>query len=131
MNLLLFLAQEGLPDWAKLVLGPLGALVVMGVYAWHTERTRIPELRAEARARDQALAQARKECAAEKQALMDVADREEAALEAELRAIRGKLTKERALRAWWQRGAQDMATRAGEELPPIPTDIDSTFYGGE
>ena len=42
MNELLLLAEAAqggaLPDWAKYIMGPFGALVLLGIYAWRTEK---------------------------------------------------------------------------------------------
>ena len=111
MGWLLLLAQsadstDGLPSWAKWILGPLGALVIMGVYAYRTEKHRMPKLAQLLLDEQNKNDKLQKENEKEKDELRaDYEGRLEKAKD-ELTACREKYTKERASRAWWQASAE-------------------------
>lgn len=119
---------SGLPWWAKYLLGPLGTLVLLIIYAIRTEKVRIPKLiellEAEQKENDDLR---------DKVATVEKATRVEmqvhvANLTTRLRRCRDKYTKERSTRTWWQAKAEAAYDRLGEKSG-IPKDIDKTSYG--
>jgi hypothetical protein len=132
MNWLILLAQtadatEGLPPWAKYVLGPLGVLVLLLVYAYRTEKHRIPDVIVQIKAKDDAIQLLRDSHKSEMEALREKHDSEEDELRKEIQTWRDKHTKERSVRAWWQSKAEGFAKQLGEESG-IPPDIDKTYH---
>jgi hypothetical protein len=132
MGLLLLLAQtadatEGLPPWAKYILGPVGVLVLLLVYAWRTEKHRIPDVIKQIQTAQAALQLLRDSHKGEMDALRKKCDEDEDKLRKEIATWRDKHTKERSVRAWWQSKAEGFAKQLGEESG-IPPDIDKTFY---
>jgi hypothetical protein len=132
MGFLLLLAEtaaatEGLPPWAKYILGPLGTLVLLGVYAWHTEKKRIPTVIVQIKEAQAALTILRDSHKLEMEALRTKCDEDEDKLRKEIQKWRDKHTKERSTRAWWQSKAEGFAKQLGEDSG-IPPDIDKTHY---
>jgi len=146
MNLvfLLLLAEDtatAMPEWMEPVLGPIGVLVLLLIYAWYTEKKRLP-----------ALVEQLKVCQAKKVALLK--DREtdlntlrathkveqeelrsslegrENAVEEKASKSAAKLAKERGLRIYWEGVAQSLCKQHEEEIPKPPDDVSTTFYGG-
>jgi hypothetical protein len=143
LDIILLLAQEaapatdGLPAWAKYILGPLGALVLMGVYAYWTEKKRIPQFVAVLDQKDKVIKELqtknesfRDKCEEDKEKLRASFETKEKILERDVQDWRDRHTKEKAVRAWYQSQAQQLADDVGEKLKP-PPDIDKTHYGGE
>lgn len=132
MDFLLLLAEtapatDGLPPWAKYILGPVGVLVLLLVYAWRTEKFRIPDVIKQIQEAQAALQLLRDSHKAEMQELREKGEADEDKLRAELQVWRDKHTKERSVRAWWQSKAEGFAKQLGEESG-IPPDIDKTFH---
>lgn len=122
MNLLLFAQEvaktaEGLPYWLQLVLGPLGVLVVLCIYAYRTEKHRIPTLSkllaAEQMKNDTLRDDAEKKEDILRQQMRDEYEPRLTQLGGELKTCREKYTKERGLRTWWQAQAQAGIRRTG------------------
>jgi len=125
----------GMPEWLSYILGPLGALVLLLVYAWYTEKKRIPKFQTTI----DGLA-GKLDAAQKAQAGLGVAHRSELAgmrtahearkteLTDKIEEWRDRHTKEKAVRAWYQAQAQSMAEEGGKELG-VPPDIDRTHYG--
>ena len=135
LEMLIVLAQaadstDGLPAWAKYILGPLGALALLGIYAWHTEKKRIPQVIEQIKQAQKELTQLRDDHKKELETVREKGEAEERRLEDEIQKWRDKHTKERTTRAWWQSKAEDFAKRLGEESG-IPPDIDKTYYQGD
>lgn len=131
LDMLLFLAQvapadphHDLPAWAKYVMGPFGALIILGVYAWRTEKHRIPEMSAMLAAEQARVKALYDENEREKDELRAALEVKIGKVENELRVCREKYTKERATRTWWQAQA-----RAHGVQEPLPEDIDKTSFG--
>lgn len=128
---------DGLPAWAKYVLGPLGALVLMGIYAYWTEKVRVPKYQSVFAGLEERIKSAnernekfRDKCESDKEKMRTDFDVRETSLEREIADWRDRHTKEKSLRAWYQAQAQQLADDHGDELNP-PTDINRTHYGGE
>jgi len=127
---LLLLAQEAaqaaqasggeLHPWAKYILGPLGALILLGIYAWHTERTRMPKLASLLLTEQKKSDTLRDECDAAKKELRTKHSEE-------LALMNEKLNKEVRARIYWQTHAEAL----GAEYDSIPKDIGRTAFGGE
>lgn len=131
-SLLLLLAEtapaaDGLPPWAKYILGPVGALALCVVYAVYTEKKRIPAVIAQIKDAQAALTILRDSHKEEMNKLRTKCEEDEDKLRKELRLWRDKHTKERSARAWWQSKAEGFAKQLGEESG-IPPDIDKTFH---
>jgi len=114
-------ATDVMPTWAKLVVGPLGALA--GSIAWiiYTERVRMPRLTG-------LLATTQEKVETVRKVLEDKMEAREERLQIAVRNCRNKYTKERTARVWWQGKALDFAERLGEKTG-IPQDIDKTSSG--
>lgn len=130
-------ATDGLPVWAKYLLGPLGTLVLMGVYAYWTEKVRVPKfqevftnLEERIKAANQRNEAFRTKCEEDKDAMRKAWETKEKLLEREIADWRDRHTKEKSVRAWYQSQAQHLADDVGEKLKP-PPDIDRTHYGGD
>lgn len=128
-------AAAAMPEWLSYVLGPLGALVLLLVYAWYTERRRIPKFQsliAGLKTDLQALQVSKDSLVSthsiKKDSLRSVFDDEKKELTDKIEEWRDRHTKEKAVRAWYQAKAQALAEDAGEQLGP-PPDIDRTHYG--
>lgn len=142
MDFLLLLAQDaqatdGLPVWAKYILGPLGALVLMGIYAYRIEKVTKPAYKKIIDDKDALIEEARKKlhdfrdkCEADKEELRAKFEVKEKVLERDVQDWRDRHTKEKSVRAWYQAQAEQLADDAGEKLKP-PPDIDKTHYGGD
>jgi len=130
-------ADPTIPSWGKYVLGPLGCLVLLLVYAIYTEKYRIPKFEGLLKTKDDALKEARDELSTlreqnsiKREEIRDKAESREDDLEAEIRKLQAKVAKEKSARAWWQAKATGAFKRLDEELS-IPEDIDKTHYGGD
>jgi hypothetical protein len=123
-------ATDGMPQWGKYALGPLGALVIMGAYAFYTEKKRIPGVVDQIKEAQKALENIRDEHKKETEALRAKFETEEKTLEKEIQLWRDKHTKERSARVWWQSKAEGFAKQLGEDSG-IPPDIDKTHYRDE
>lgn len=124
-----------MPEWLNFILGPLGALVLLLVYAWYTEKRRIPKFQSliEGFKADLQALQVSKDSlmsthSIKKDSLRSAFDDERKELETKIEEWRDRHTKEKAVRAWYQAKAQALAEDAGEQLGP-PPDIDRTHYG--
>lgn len=106
-----------LPDWAKLMLGPLGLVVACLVWIIYTEKMRIPRLVEKLEGEQDEQDELRKHY-----------ESREEQLRAELTRCRDKYTKERAVRAWWQSKAEGFAKQLGTDSG-IPPDINKTSMG--
>jgi hypothetical protein len=142
MNLFYLLAQtppSGPPPpapegWLSYVLGPLGALVLMIVYAWYTEKKRIPKMQVAADDLAAKLEEAGKAKTAleaghraELDGLRKYHDARKAELTEKIDEWQARHTKERGVRAWYQAKGQALAKDAGKQLGP-PPDIEKTHY---
>lgn len=142
LDLILLLAEgaqvaDGLPAWAKYILGPLGALVLMGVYAYRNEKITKPAYKKIIDDKDvlidvgrKKLHEFRDKCDADKEEMREKFEVKERVLERDVQDWRDRHTKEKSVRAWYQAQAEQMADEAGEKLKP-PPDIDKTHYGGD
>jgi len=141
MDWFLLLAQDAhvdaLPVWAKYLLGPLGTLVLMGVYAYWTEKKRVPQFIIVIAAKDGLIEHLqskhedfRDRCESEKDQMRRDFAVKELGLERDVQDWRDRHTKEKSVRAWYQAQAESLADDAGEKLKP-PPDIDRTHYGGD
>ena len=126
--------EDALPSWGKYVLGPLGCLVLLLVYAVYTERYRIPQLHTVIKGMKTRLCemQERLDALGEKHSIKKdeiraKAETREDELEVEVRRLRDKISKEKSARAWWQAKATGAFKRLKEDLS-IPEDIDKTHY---
>lgn len=122
-------AAEGLPDWAKYVLGPTGALVLLAIYAYVTEKKRIPSLIKQLLEAQHKIELVRIDGKEEVSALRTKTEKRETQLETTITEWRDKHTKERTVRAWWQSKAEDAYQQLDKEVG-IPPDIDKTYFGG-
>jgi len=130
-------ADPAIPSWGKYVLGPLGCLVLLLIYAVYTERYRIPKFEGLLTSKETSLKEVRTELETlrDKNSLRQEEIRKEAEaredeLEAEVRRLKDKIAKEKSARAWWQAKATGAFKRLKEDVS-IPEDIDKTHYGGD
>jgi hypothetical protein len=144
MNLFLLLAENAdkaaqaadtMPGWAKYVLGPVGALVLLIVYAVYTEKYRmtaikkvIDDLKDELKEARNDLDTFRDTNSIKKDEIREKAEAREDELEVEIRRLKDKIAKEKSARAWWQAKATGAYKRLEEDLS-IPEDIDKTHFG--
>lgn len=119
-----------MPEWLKLILGPVGALVLLAIYAYYTEKKRIPAVIKQIQDATAALAILRDDHKKEMDALRDKCEVDEKELRSAIQEWRDKHTKERSVRSWWQAKAEDFAKQLGAESG-IPPDIDKTYYRDE
>ena len=104
-------SADAMPSWVKYVLGPLGALVLLLVYAYYTEKVRIPALRKQIKELRNQVDETRDLSSIKKSTIRRTADERESELESEV----GRL---RAARAWWQAKATGAFKRLKEDLTP-------------
>ncbi len=131
-DVLLLLAEaaataDGLPGWAKNRLGPLGALVLLGVYAYYTEKKRIPAVVEQIKKAQMDLTTLRDDHKVETNELRTKHEADEDKLRDDIQEWRDRHTKERGARAWWQSKAEGLAKQLDIEVG-IPPDIDKTHY---
>lgn len=127
------------PTWAKYVLGPLGALVLLGVYAIWTERYRMPEIKrlllaAQAKLEvrcprertecEKRCHRSQEDCDDQRRKMRIKYETNEKKLEAAQSAVRSRYFKEKTRRIWWRQKATDLAEKHGEPVPKMPRDID-------
>lgn len=131
IDVFLFLAEaataDGLPGWAKFLLGPLGALALLGIYAYYTEKKRIPAVVEKIEKAQTDLTTLRDEHKVETNELRTKHEKEEDKLRDDIQEWRDRHTKERSSRAWWQSKAEGLAKQLDIEVG-IPPDIDKTHY---
>lgn len=143
MNLepLLLLAEGTKPDWISMVLGPVGVLVLLLIYAWYTEKKRLPSLVEQLKAcqaknvsllkdRETDLDAMRAEHKLELEKLRSDLEERENAVEDKVDKAAAKLSKERGLRIYWESTTAALCKRHDEEIPKPPDDVSTTFYGG-
>jgi hypothetical protein len=119
---------DGMPPWMKYVLGPLGALVLMGIYAYHTEKHRMPKLSGMLIA---AQAEAKKidtDCDDAKAKMRKAYEAREEKLRKQVDQWKSRHSRENTRRIFWQTTAIDIARRAKEPEPKMPTELTRTNY---
>ena len=120
--------DDSMPFWLKAVLGPLGALILLGFYAYRTETVRMPMLSGfleEARAE---LKTEQIACEKAKASLRTAYEAREKALLHRLQCWMERHSRERTRRVFWQTSATDIARRNKEEAPKLPRDLGATSY---
>lgn len=137
MDLLLPLAQAAsdastIPEWAKYVLGPLGALVLLLVYAIYTEKYRLPELKkllVEYQTKiGERCPRGRFECETIRGKMRKAYEAREDKLEKRLRNWMSRHSREKTRRIFFQTEAHRLAKQAGEDTPKLPDEISATSY---
>jgi len=129
----------GIPEWAAPVLGPLGVLVLFGIYAWYTEMKRIPKFNQIIEGMTTKLYEAqdkyeklRDQQQADIKTMRDEWQQREDAAEKkardELRAMRNKHTKEQSQKSFYFAMATEAYDQLGKDMPKMPTDIDKTQF---
>lgn len=119
---------DGMPFWAKLLVGPLALTAGLVIWTFYTETKRIPRLSTMLREEQKENDSIRDKCNEEKEKLRAHYEDREAKLRIAYRKCRDKYTKERSARAWWQSQAANFANQLGTKAN-IPRDIDKTSYG--
>lgn len=135
---------QGLPDWTKAIMGPLGALVICLGWIFHTEKNRLPGVKQEVKENiDSLVARVREEQKEKedlRQRLQGELDQVRKHSEEQLEKLRrhyeeqlnnckAKASGERGWRVWYESQAKILAAKHGDELPAPPDDMDKTFLG--
>ncbi len=110
----------------KYVLGPLGALILLGIYAWRTETVRLPKLVALLETAQSETRQVRKDCDGAKGKMRKLYEQREEALREQLDRWKARHARENTRRIFWQTTATDIARRNGEEKPEMPRELTRT-----